>query len=356
MADDGLLAAGAIGNGLQAGVQAYQQQEMLNRQQQAVDDERQWRRKMLSMQMLKGGYKEDASGNMTNPLEQQQQQAQMEDMDPNSARSVKARAFTGGLLEATQPGLGKTIPENMSAAELREQTKEGLLGKQVSGIYGMQGRQLSNNRMMDRLDLQRDNQAASAAGVFDKDPLLQSTQRQLSQIGVDRHTLQSSKIVTPQMVHEIGAGIAAALNQGKSAGLGQMEMQDMGTSATKIAQLEQYLFNKPEDGASPEIKQQILDTLDRLEESYKKTQGARASQVAQGRSYAHNPNAQKAIADKLKLYTPQGPGLQQSAPPTGLIQAPAMTPEDQQAIQWAQQNPNDPRAVKILQLHGMGGR
>lgn len=314
MADDGLLAgAGALGLGLQAGVESYQRQA-------ALDDERQYRRKMLSMQMLKGGFKEDPTGQIVSPMIDQQNKDQLEDMNPLSERSRRARDMTRGILESAQPGLGASIPDSMGASELAAQTKEGLLGKVISGTYGMQGRQISNDRMMERLNFQKDNQASSAAGVFDKDPLIQSTQRQLSQIAVDRHTLQTSQIVTPQMVHEIGAGIASALNQGHAAGLGQMEMQGMGTSATKIAQIEQYLLNKPEDGTSPEMKQQILDTLDRLEESYHKAQAARAGQVAQGRNYEHNPAAQKAIADKLRLYTPQE-GLSAGKAGGGLIGA-----------------------------------
>ena len=35
--------------------------------------------------------------------------------------------------------------------------------------------------------------------------------------------------------------------------------------------------------------------------------------------------------------------------------APIINPKDQQAIDWANSNPNDPRAKKILQLHGMWG-
>jgi hypothetical protein len=30
-----------------------------------------------------------------------------------------------------------------------------------------------------------------------------------------------------------------------------------------------------------------------------------------------------------------------------------VSPQDQEAIDWAKANPNDPRAIKILQLHGI---
>ena len=50
-------------------------------------------------------------------------------------------------------------------------------------------------------------------------------------------------------------------------------------------------------------------------------------------------------------------GMQPVAPMGGsgapAAPAKALTPQDQQAIGWAKANPNDPRAVKILQMHGM---
>jgi hypothetical protein len=155
--------------------------------------------------------------------------------------------------------------------------------------------------------MKQDNQAKGAAEDLDKNPLLQASQRQINQIGIDKHTLQSTDVITPQMVHEIGAGIAAALNQGKQVGLGQMEMQDMATSQTKIAQLEQMLTNAPKNGASPEIRQQMIDTLNRLEDSYRKVQAQTAKQIAVGRNYAHNPAAQAALQDKINSYS-KAPG------------------------------------------------
>jgi hypothetical protein len=44
---------------------------------------------------------------------------------------------------------------------------------------------------------------------------------------------------------------------------------------------------------------------------------------------------------------------QNTAPAPQTPQPQQLTPQDQAAIQWAQQNPNDPRAARILQLHGI---
>ena len=198
-----------------------------------------------------------------------------------------------------------------------------------------------------------DAQAAEAAAKVDSNPLIQSSQRQLNQINIDKHTLQSTQVITPQMVHEIGAGIAAALNQGKSVGLGQMEMQDMATSQTKLAQIEQMILNKPENGASPEIKQQMLDTLDRLGDSYAKVQGATAKKLAVGRNYSHNAAAQSALSDKVQTYQPQDQGADSpdgagvpGVPSAGAAQG--FSPADRAALDWAQANSKDPRSAQII--------
>jgi hypothetical protein len=170
----------------------------------------------------------------------------------------------------------------------------------AQGMLGMAGARLQQGER--RLGMQQDNQAANAAGKLDSNPIMQSTQRQLNQIGIDRHTIQSAPMITPQMLHEVGNGIAMALSGGKAVGLGMAEMQSLSTLQTKYAEALQKVTNAPQEGASPEIKQQILDTLDRLEDAYKKVQGAMAKQKAVGLNYSHNPAAQQALQQKVDSY------------------------------------------------------
>lgn len=151
------------------------------------------------------------------------------------------------------------------------------------------------------LGLKQDNQTVAASAAFDKDPLLQSAARQLNQIGIDRHTLQAS-VVTPQILDEVSKGISVILNQGKSTGLGESEKQSLATSMTAFAALKQRLLNRPEEGASPEIKAQAIDTLNRLEGALRKVQTFRTQQLKTGRNYAHNPAAQAAQDAKASSY------------------------------------------------------
>jgi hypothetical protein len=183
-----------------------------------------------------------------------------------------------------------------------EATKNNAWGQLGAKRIDQAGRRLGI--LDEKLGLQKDNQASAAAGSLDRDPLLQSTQRQLNQMDVDKHTIQSADVITPQMLHEISGGIASALNQGRSVGLGQMQMQDLSTSQTQLASLMQQLTNSPQEGASPEIKKQMIDTLDRLKEAYQKVQANRAKQIAQGRNYSHSPDAKKALDQKVQSYQP----------------------------------------------------
>lgn len=66
------------------------------------------------------------------------------------------------------------------------------------------------------------------------------------------------------------------------------------------------------------------------------------------------PMKQNTIEQPSSLAKQAGGALLDLAIPSA--QAAGLTPEDQQAIDWAKKNPNDPRSVQILQMHGIGGR
>lgn len=282
---------------------------------------------------------------MKAPEMQTMQDAMDKDSDFSKAKQGELQATLSVMAKMGQmdPAKAKQLADqagNMNgfqAGKILESMKPMTDVLRAQGMLALAGRKV--DQADQRLGIQKDNQAASAAGAFDKDPLMQSTQRQLNQIGIDRHTLQNAKIITPQMVHEIGAGVAMALSGGKAVGLGQMELQDMGTAQTKLAALEQMLTNEPQNGASEPIKAQIVDTLDRLEDSYKKVQSARVNQLKVGKNYSNNPSAQQAIQQKVQSY-------QQQQEPNPAPTSPA--DEDKDALQWAKDNPKDPRATKIL--------
>lgn len=249
--------------------------------------------------------------------------------DKMSENLDKMNGYQVGQMLETNPALKQT------SDVMKSQAMMALMGQRIANQSA-------------GIDLRRDDQAANAAGKFDNDELMKASSSQLQQIQIDRHTIQSSPTITPQMLHEISNGIASALNKGKAVGLGMAEMQDLSTSQTKWAALMQQITNSPQDGASPEIRKQVLDTLDRLEDAYQRTMGSRAKQLAIGKEYASNPKAQKAVKDKVQSYQP----VPTPSP------APQDAGEDKAALDWAKANPTDPRAAKILlTIHGkLGGQ
>lgn len=315
--------AGAIGQGLQSGVEAYQRER-------SYQDEQAYRRKLLAMQMLKSGVEEGPDGLVKlNPVEQKKREMEQQKYDSGSEISQRHRAFTRGLLEAVKPGLGDMIPEDMSAAELEEKANSGLLGKETSGLLGVQGRQITADRVgegnaikREGLDLRRESQASQAASVFDKDTNLQALTKQQQAIQRGAHTLQNVKILTPQLFNEVQLDVANAISGGRSSAVSTQNKVEFESLATKWAELEQRVRNKPEDINAPEVKAYMMDVLNRLNDAYAHNMQERTSQLASGRTFEHNPAAQKAIAAKVKAYgsglmTPEGSGLMQSAPAAG---------------------------------------
>lgn len=189
--------------------------------------------------------------------------------------------------------------------------KKGLTAEHVALLKSMPNpmqsalgmARLNNQGTM--IGFKQDAQSAQAAQAIQSHPLMVESNRQLGFINRDKHTIEGGAMITPQMLHEISNGIAAALGGGKSVGLGISEQQDLSTSQTKIAKLESYLENAPKEGASPAVKKQILDTLDRLEAAYGQYQGNLAKKLSVGKSYLHNPQARTSIQNVVNSYQPK---------------------------------------------------
>ncbi len=173
--------------------------------------------------------------------------------------------------------------------------------------------QQGNSRLDQRsesLGLMKDRMAADAVKAIDNHPIIQGAAKQLNQLQIDRHTIEQSPLITPQILHEISNGIANALGGGRSVGLGMAEMQDLSTSQTYFAALEQKLTNSPVEGASPAVKKQVIDTLNRLEEAYGKNLEKMSAKLIQGRTYDNNSQARRALettAGKYKMPVKEAP-------------------------------------------------
>jgi hypothetical protein len=278
------------------------------------------------------------------------QQANDPDSEYSKAKVSEAQAAISGLVKANiiDKEKGDQLSESlgkMNGFQASKMMESNPLLKQSSDIMknqaliAMAGARLDQGNQ--RIAIQKDNQAAGVANVFDKDPNIQKSVAQRQSIQRGQHTIENVKTLTPQLFNEIQLDIANALSGGKAAAVSTQSKVEFETAAMKMADLKQRLSNRPEDIGSPEVKAYIQDVLSRLDNAYAHNISDRAQQLSVGRNYANNPSAQQSMAEKVKsLMVPNAP---EASAATSKFDE-----DDQAALQWAKQNPNDPKAVKIL--------
>ncbi len=290
--------------------------------------------------LLSHGLVADEEGNVhRGPVAEAQYKQQQDEMDPASDMSRQFREYGRGLINKAglDPGFIQESDETGKGGTSAYTIKQYI--KEAGPAMRMMGTQ-------QRLGVSLGNQAVHAADTFDKDSNLQKLTQQQQQIQRGKHTLDSVSILTPQMFNEIQMDIANAISGGKSAAVSTQNKVEFSTLETEFQGLKQRLTNKPQDIQSPEIKKYIGEVLDRLNDAYSNNMYGRAQQLAKGRSkaYGSNPAALEVMNEKVGSYKP--------AEHKGLLKE-AVDPKDQAAIQWAQDNPDDPRSAQILKLHGM---
>lgn len=257
------------------------------------------------------------------------QQRQGVQQNEQSIEGIKKQAALRPLAQLSDQWFGGNSAGNYASpedlAKLQQglqQQRQGLSSEEIALLKNQMGQTdmnalLKSYALGQRLDqrgqslgIQDDKLAAQAAERVNSHPLIQKTTQQLGQIQIDRHTIETSPMVTPQILHEISNGIANALSGGRGVGLGMASMQDLSTAQSRIAQFEQYITNHPQEAASPAIKKQVVDTLNRLEDAYGLYQEKLAQQIVQGKSYRHSKQAQesqKSAAAQFK-YAPKFQG------------------------------------------------
>lgn len=362
MADLGLL--GGLAEGLRSGIDAYRTERAYGDQKRKDALEQAFKKAQL--QELGYDVGQDGSpvlsefGSLKKNLATTQAKRSLESYDPNSETSQRQVQSAQGLLSAADPDhpgrFDGIVAPGTSAADLQEQTKEGLLGKTLSGVYSTQGRLVTANRVAEGneikrqgLNLRKDNQAQQVAGVFDNDHILKTLQGQQQQIQRDKHTVENADILTPQMADEIAIGIANSISGGRSSAVSTQQKVEWDSAAKDWTKLKQRITNKPEDIKSPEVKKYFVDMLERLESAYQQNMESRAKQIAGGRSFQFNDHAQKTMENKVGEYSRP---LQEQSP--GLIkQGNKVDADDQALINFAVANPNDPRSAAIKSKYGI---
>ncbi len=152
-----------------------------------------------------------------------------------------------------------------------------------------------------RVQVRMDNQSKTAGDIFDKDPLLVELRRRSNQIGVDSYTLQQAAqagaAIPPQIMDELTTGVATAIQGSKSVGLGSAEKQELESMQKDAAKVVGY-GGTPVNALTPDQRQFLQDTLDRIDRSYAMVAARRGTALANGRHYQFNPQANATVAAK----------------------------------------------------------
>jgi hypothetical protein len=340
----GLATAAGIGQGLMSFADSYMKSKQMANQNAMNQQYVQLAKQKEQAGLLGQGMTTDDQGNVQyNPVQQgliaQQkatQQAQSDisshELDPESDESKLAYQNYKTRAESAHPGSGQFIPQGKSALWYKQEIEphlekeETLANTLAAAKLKAESMQPLAQARMAGVANQQDRIAAQAGDLFDKNSILTKINKQKQQIDLDKHTLENSTSLTPQMLNEVQQGIANAISGGGSAGLGKTEQIEIQTAQQKIAELKQKFTSDPTPVNDPKLIQYFHDTLERLGDAYDINAYSRAQQIFQGRSkaYKNNPAALEVMKDKLDSYKPKSQGLlggegqgQQQGPPGG---------------------------------------
>lgn len=378
MADPGLLAG--IGAGLQGAVGGFATSQELQRR--ALENKQ--RQQALGFQqqaeMLGHGLEKDENGNLRlNANAQKEQEVKglmaqnaIDESDKDSSRSANKRAFIKGLMNSASQGSGDTnVPDTMSGSELDE--NKTLLGDVLKGTYGMQGRQMTSDRVGQSNDIKRDNlnerknQNAVHAGLaFENDPIMKQTKQTTNSLNRALSIANGNTPVTSQNFNMLQQDLINAVAPGGAATEGKVNRELVDTLAGKLNELNTKFGNIQDlRKEQPQVFGQLVSLIKQVKSDYGQAQQERAQDLADAFKYSTNSRLQNTVNDKKSRYLQNDPanssdqGLLNKATgatgggnsgPTGNA---GLSAQDQQAITWASANKSDPRAQKILQLHGM---
>jgi len=333
--DTGLMQG--LAEGLHQGLDSYNQAKKYN-------EEKSMKDRLYKLQLLKAGVQEDPTGGLI----PRQGSAQLGE----AMRGAAVQNYKMANPNATDQDLESAVPHGL----MPEQYKQ--IGDMVKPALTYQGQ---NARAKSYSDIghERNQIAGASLGLREKnsanainkqvvsDPVVKATDMQQNSISKGIQQLESKdKPITNQMLNEIQADYANALTGGRQAAQGTIHDQQMQTLQAKTANLKQYITGAPEQAATPQQIAYFKTAFNELRGLNKQIRESSVNSLTGG--------AQAAYGDKGAFGNVIG-NLKQNASGQGLIPqaAPQVSPEDQQAIDWAKANAKDPRAQQILKMHGM---
>lgn len=332
-ANYGLL--GGIGHGIQSAVDSYRQERAA---QQGIANQ-ELDRQVKKAGLLSQGYQTDDQGNVTpTALRSQQMGVEQQALDPNSPYSQHYRQTSKALLKSINPSLETAVPDTASAYELE---KSGLIPKGIGAEAGMMGQMMRSQSYQQNNAIKQDDQTSRAANTIHNDKRVVQLSQQLDQLERGRRILDQPTI-TNQEFNDYQQEIQSAISGASGGALGKLERTEYTTAQQELANLKQKITGRPQDAVPRELVERLKGLADHTKEMMAMHRSNRAQTLV--RPYAHNPDAEDAQRKAAEAY-------RYEAQPAA--SANQINPEDQQAIQWAKQNPSDPRSAQILKLHGM---
>jgi hypothetical protein len=290
--------------------------------------------------------------------------------NPDSEVSSRVRALYKPIFE--KAGLDTSSLDDMSAADIKAYAQNPL-EEQDKMATSTANRNLAVQAQKDRTALlQNGKQSAADAKQAADDEKTQA------QIAKDMNTLTASSrnalgtatkakisasrlqdiVNDPNATNQDLQSAYADLNNivSGSTTQGGTEHQAYNTIWNQLAGLQQSITGNPAAPVIPEIKQHVADVAKRMTAISDGVinQNTRAVQAGRSGWIARNPDRWQNMLDVAT----QAPASQSGAgaSPSGGMPNPSANsaphPQDSQAVQWAKQNQNDPRAQKILQLNG----
>lgn len=307
------------------------------------------------------------------PVEEYNEKIQNQKNDPNSTVSKVVRDYftTKGMKvppNATANDLYNVAPFIIKDQKLHQDLQIQLMKDQTKKTEGLAGRQAAdqrNQRTTDatkeaaklRADAMKAGQdktmgrqdqrlAGQLVTKIHSDSVIKPSEQNMASLDKSQKILDNKSVpLSPQLLADAEQDIASALTiRGMGGTEGKIKRSELVTLSRQLAVAKQKYLNQPDIDLrkeDPALVEQIRKTNKALHDDYKTTIKERKQEIAKEfQPMAENsPRIQKTIDQYINSDSKQ-PSINSH-------------PQDQQAMDWAKANPNDPRSAAILKANGV---
>lgn len=238
---------------------------------------------LKNLQLKQAGYQIGDDGQTLVPTEQGEQEQQLKssqtakqlaEADPNSEESKSARDYYKGLISSSNPkvDINKIIPETMSAAALKD--KSALLPDYLKGVFSVQGREATSQRVGESNDikrgflearkqslgLQQNKIAGQVQEQIMSDPIIKQYSQTANQ-GARALSLFKRPDMTYQELNDAMMEYGKAISGSGALTDSKLERTEFSTAQGKLANFAQYLSGEPQNAVPPAIKARAMELI-----------------------------------------------------------------------------------------------